>query len=524
MKLRSVFTGEKLGMKASEGMTLQAQTVFGNLSNNEDRSMPGEWAISRRAILSGATMATALGFIPMSRRARAQSNAGGTADEVAFTRDLARFIATTPGDAIPDVYLQYAKIILLDTVGVGVAAMPTPLVTKLIAFADAMGGKEQSSLLAGKKKRSAVQAALINGSAMHTYDFDDTSSRFWGHASASIVPSLLALAELNGGSGRDVLNAYLIGLQASFVVADSVGEAMYDAGIHNTSALGIIASGAACARLLRLDEEGTVRSLAASATQSFGLKRSFGTMCKPFHAGHAAEGAVTSALLARDGFTGASDIFEGPNGLFAVYGGTPDLMSLAALGKEWGVSNVLQKAHAACQWTHSPINAAMDLQKAKDIAYQDIESIDIITSEIALKTADVRVPQTGLQAKFSIPYGVANGLVTGETGLIGYTDDSVKNQDAIALIDKITARTHPKAEKFQAKVTIKTKNGETYSEYADVFAEEPPLEERLATATDKFLDNAKPIIGDKTANAVADLIMRFEEVESAAQLFEVLNA
>jgi hypothetical protein len=92
------------------------------------------------------------------------------------------------------------------------------------------------------------------------------------------------------------------------------------------------------------------------------------------------------------------------------------------------------------------------------------------------------------------------------------------------LIDKITARTHPKAEKFQAKVTIKTKNGETYSEYADVFAEEPPLEERLATATDKFLDNATPIVGDKTANAVADLIMRFEEVESAAQLFEVLNA
>lgn len=484
----------------------------------------GDWSMSRRTVLTGATVASALGVFPIARRARAEKTAVANTPQVPFTKELASFVATTPADAIPEVYLEYAKIIFLDTVGVGIAGMPTPLVQKLVAFADAMGGNEQSSLLVGKEKKTAVQAALINGSAMHTYDFDDTSSRFWGHASASIVPSLMALAELNGGSGREVLNAYLIGLEASFVVADSVGEAMYDAGIHNTSALGIIASGAACARLLGLDQEGIVRALAISATQSFGLKRSFGTMCKPFHAGHAAEGAIMAALLARDGFTGASDIFEGPNGLFAVYGGTADLMALAALGKEWGVANILQKAHAACQWTHSPINAAIELQNVHKIAYQDIEVIEIIASEIALKTADVRVPETGLQAKFSVPYGVANGLVTGETGLAGYTDEAVRNQDAIALIEKITARTHPKAEKFQAKVTITTKNGDNYSEYADVFAEEPPLDERLTTANDKFLDNTAPIIGETTAKSVADLIMRFEEVENAAELFEVLHA
>ena len=124
----------------------------------------------------------------------------------------------------------------------------------------------------------------------------------------------------------------------------------------------------------------------------------------------------------------------------------------------------------------------------------------------------------------SVPYGVANGLVTGKTGLAGYTDEAVKNQDAIALIEKITARTHPKAEKFQAKVTITTKNGEDYSEYADVFAEEPPLNERLTTASEKFLDNTAPIIGETIAKSVADLIMRFEKVENAAELFEVLQA
>ena len=479
--------------------------------------------LSRRTMIKGAALASTLTMLPLSLRAEAQAPPKNVASQVAFTQELARFISETSGDAIPDVYLEYAKLNFLDTVGVGIAGMSTPLVKKLIAFADEMGGNEQSSVLVGDKKRSAAQAALINGSAMHAYDFDDTSSRFWGHASASIVPSLLAVAELEGGSGREILNAYLIGLQASFVVADSVGEVMYDAGIHNTSALGIIASGAACARLLGLDKEGASRALAASATQCFGLKRSFGTMCKPFHAGRAAEGAVMAALLARDGFTGATDIFEGPNGLFAVYGGEADVMSLAALGEEWGVANILQKAHAACQWTHSPINAAMELQKAHNIAHKDIVAIEVVASDIALKTADVRVPKTGLQAKFSVPYGVANGLVTGDTGLAGYTDEAVKNPDALALIEKMTTRAHPKAEKFQAKVSITTKDGETYSQFADVFAEEPMPEDRLKTVVDKFFDNTVPILGEAKAKSASDLILHFEKVDGVSELFDILN-
>lgn len=487
-----------------------------------------EWSMNRRTLLTGAAVASVLGVLPITHRAQAQDTARNTAvpskPQVSFTKELASFVANTRGDAIPDVSLEYAKIILLDTVGVGLASSATPLVEKLIAFAAAMGGNEQSSLFASKEKKSALQAALINGSAIHAFDFDDSSARFLGHPSTSIIPSLMSLAELEGASGREVLNAYLIGLQASFVVADSVGEVMYDAGFHNTSALGIVGAGAACANLLGLDEEATVRALAASATQAFGLKRSFGTMCKPFHAGQAAAGAVTAVLLARDGFTGASDIFEGPNGMFSAFGGTADIMPLTTLGKEWSVEEVVQKAHAACQWTHSPINAALDLQKANNIAYQDIDRIEIIASDIALKSADVRVPLTGLQAKFSVPYGVANGLVTGSTGLAGYTDEAVKNPDALALIERITARPHPKADKFEAKVSITTKSGDTYTEFSDVFAEQPTLDEKRATAMDKFLDNTASILGETKAKDLAELIMRFETVEHAPELFEVLHA
>ena len=212
--------------------------------------------VSRRTVLKAAPVGLAAVWglpgigRPLNAEARTRQSSSPAGSQASFTRELAAFVSSTPGESIPDEYREYAKIIFLDTIGVALAASLAPLVTKLIAFADLMGGNAQSRLLvANESRRSATHAALISGAAAHAFDFDDSSSRFWGHASASLVPSLMAIADMEGSSGLDVLNAYLIGLEAGFVVADSVGEAMYAGGFHNTSSLGVSASGAACARL-----------------------------------------------------------------------------------------------------------------------------------------------------------------------------------------------------------------------------------------------------------------------------------
>ncbi len=440
-----------------------------------------------------------------------------------MTRQLARFVAATDQAAIPDVFYEHAKVALLDWVGVTLASKEEPLVKLLLQFADRTGGNEQSSIVGYGVKKTATQAALINGAASHAMDFDDSMAEFWGHASASLFASLLALGELERKNGRDLLASYLIGLKVGLVIADSVGEEMYAAGFHCTSALGVIASGAACARLLGLDEPQALNALGLAATQSFGLKGSFGTMCKPFHAGRAAEGAVMGVLLAREGFTGADDIFEGPNGLLEAFGGAVNDYAMGSLGRTWGVERLAQKYHASCHWTHGPVEAALAIKAGHDVQAQNITSIQIICSEIALATADVKQPRTGLEGKFSIPYCVANALVTGDTGLAAFTDEAVSTPEITSLIEKTTVRAHPKAENFDSRVIIETSGGDRYVDDANVMEELPELDEKRVRGREKFTEIASPILGARVAETVAEAVLSLETIDDVSELVALVN-
>jgi len=424
-----------------------------------------------------------------------------------ITRELAHFIVTFDEADIPEEVYDHAKLALLDWMGVTVAGSSEPLALKLIEHSEFLGGNEQSSVLGHRMKMSVTQAALINGSSSHAHDFDDSHSVFRGHPSASIFASLFALAELENSNGKDFLTAYVIGLHTALAIAESNGKEIYAKGLHNTSILGIIGSAAAAARLLGLDEEQTLNALGIATTQAFGLKASFGTMSKPFHAGHAAEGAVTAVLLARDGFTGAHNILEGPNGLFEAMGGAVNEQGLENLGKVWGIKQLAVKYHASCHWTHSPIEAALQLQKENSLRHQDIEAIRILVSEIALKTANIQQPETGLQGKFSIPYTAANALVTGSTGIPAFTDDSVKNPEIRALISKTAVRAIKDNIDFAADVTIKTKDGQIYMTEVDVMK--------------KFNEIVIPILGEEKASKFTEAILSLEEKDDINELLDI---
>jgi len=442
-------------------------------------------------------------------------------DEPQMTRELAHFIVTFDESGIPDDIYDHAKLALLDWMAVTVAGSNEPLTQKLIKHSMFLGGNEQSSVLGHRMKMSVTQAALINGSSSHAHDFDDSHSVFRGHPSASIFASLFALAELENTNGKDFLTAYIIGLHTALAIADSNAKEIYMKGLHNTSVLGIIASAAASARLLDLNEEQTLNALGIATTQAFGLKASFGTMSKPFHAGHAAEGAVVAVLLARDGFTGAHDILEGLNGLFEAMGGAVNDQGLENLGKVWGIEQMAVKYHASCHWTHSPIDAVLELQKENSLKYQDIEAIRILVSEIALKTANIQQPETGLQGKFSIPYTAANALVTGETGIQAFTDDAVVNADISDLISNTRVRAIKDNIDFAADVTIKTKDGQIYMTEVDVMAEFPELSEKTLKVKNKFDDIVIPILGEEKAVEFANAILSIEEMDNINELLQI---
>ncbi len=235
-----------------------------------------------------------------------------------MTKILADFIVSKKSTVIPSTAYDHAKVAFMDWLAVTYGGTSDPLVKKLTAHAKTMGGHPQATLIGQDAKMNIGQAALINGACSHALDYDDTLVSFFGHPSVTLFPSLLALAEWKDISGFDFLTAYLIGLQAGCTIGRCAGLDHYMVGWHATSTLGHFASAAACSRLLKLDKMQTAYALGIAGTQSSGMKRVFGTMCKPFHAGNASQAGLMAAMLAQDNFTSAEDILEGPHGFFDI--------------------------------------------------------------------------------------------------------------------------------------------------------------------------------------------------------------
>ncbi|MFO8048212.1 MAG: MmgE/PrpD family protein [Desulfosudaceae bacterium] len=429
-----------------------------------------------------------------------------TTTPMPVTEKIAAFVAETRTADIPVEIYDHARVAFMDWVAVTLSGHDDPLIAKLNKYADTLGGQPQATLIGQGTKKTIADAALINGAASHALDYDDTLVSFLGHPSVTLFPALLALAEWQGKSGRDFLTAYLIGLQAGAAVGACASLDHYLAGWHATSTLGHIAAAAGCARLLGLNQEQTRHALGIGATQSSGLKRVFGTMCKPFHAGRASQSGLMAALLAQDGFTSAADILEGEQGFFQALKGTINNDAIELLGFGWDVVNLSQKYHASCHATHSPLEAALATISKEKLDLDDIAAITVRSSQLALDAAGNPKPRTGLEAKFSIPFCVANALVTGLTGTRAFTDEQVNNPRIQHLMAKITVLPDPEKSGLEATVTIEDTSGRQTENFSDILQEIPPLDLKKARVKEKFIDLCQPLIGEsRTAEAVRDI-------------------
>jgi 2-methylcitrate dehydratase PrpD len=441
------------------------------------------------------------------------------ADDVpGLTRRLANFVATFDRSAIPSQAYEHAKVAFMDWLAVTIGGKDDPLVHKLIGFADRMGGHPQATILGHRCRKCVTQAALINGASSHALDYDDTLAAFFGHPSVTLFPALLALAEWQERSGEDFLTAYLIGLQTGATIGSCAGFAHYMSGWHATATLGHLASAAGCARLLELGRDQTTHALGIAGTQSSGLKRVFGTMCKPFHAGMAAEAGLTAALLAQSGFTSAEDILEGPLGFFQALQGAVNEDAVQRLGREWAVENLAQKYHASCHATHSPLEAALTAVREAQVSLDEITAIRVHSSQLALDAAGKMEPVTGLEGKFSIPYCVANVLLRGTTGNEAFTDERVKEPSVVELMRKVTPILCGDMIALDARVEVETRDGKVYSAYADILQQIPPLETKRERIRAKAMALWEPELGREKATCLAGKIASLERAPNVASL------
>ena len=431
-----------------------------------------------------------------------------------LTKMIARFIVGTNGNDIPPSVFEHAKIVFMDWLAVLLAGKEELLVLKLIRYTDLLGGLEQSTILGHGFKKSVSHAALINGSASHALDYDDTMKTFFGHPSVTIFPGLLAFAEWKEKTGSEFLTAYIVGLKAGACIGSCAGNEHYSTGWHATSTMGRLASAAGCAKLMALNERQAIYALGIAGTQASGLKRVLGTMCKALHAGSASQGGLMAAMLAEDDFTSAEDILEGPQGFFQAFKGKVDERAVGSLGKTWEIESLAQKYHASCHFTHSPIEAVLRIAQQEGLTYQDIKSIRIYCSQMGHDSAGRMEPKTGLEGKFSISYCVANALLRGETGMQAFTEEKVTDIQARKFMERISLFVDPEigAMGLGARTELETNSGESYEAFVDVFEEIPDLETKKEKIKAKFMDICIPLLGEMKTEKIKEEILSLDSI------------
>ena len=317
----------------------------------------------------------------------------------------------------------------------------------------ALAGPDGAADLVGGGRAPAPLAALVNGTAAHALDFDDNFMPGMSHASAVLVPALLALGQ--GVSGADLVTAYLVGLEAQALVGQGVAPEHYVAGWHGTSTIGTVGTAAGCAHLLGLDHAGIAQAMSLAVSMASGMKGQFGTPAKPFHAGMAARNAVEAAFLARAGLTGREDILERSQGFGELMGGgeaahwdipgpdTPHVIATAGL---------LPKIHPCCGSTHNAVDMVLALRRQHGFAARDVAEVVLTVGRANYLNLAYPQPVTAMEARFSMQYCVALALVQDLLSLSDFTPEAVARPHLRALLARISMQVMPLAkEKAEAR-------------------------------------------------------------------------
>jgi 2-methylcitrate dehydratase PrpD len=432
---------------------------------------------------------------------------------------LADFIVKSRWDECPPAAVDAARRAILDCLGVMLAGAIEPPARIVQSVAEAEGGAPLCTVVGTGRRTGAVWAALANGTAAHALDFDDTNFAMMGHPSAPVLAAALAAGELALADGRALVHAFLIGFEVETTVAEVVNPGHYEHGWHATCTLGTLGAAAAAARLLGLDADQTRTALAVAASQSSGLKENFGTMTKPFHAGHGARSGVLAALLAREGWTASHQAIEGPQGFLRVLGvGEPRTERLTTLGAPWKIvtTGVAVKPYPSCACTHSIIDSALELQRAHGIRPEDVAAVTVGVSAQVPRILIHSRPRTGLEAKFSAEFSAAAALAEGRVGLPTFTDEKAHDPAIRALIERVRVVVDPTiptdAERTMwTRLTVRLGDGRQVEIAPRPVPGHPARPVTLAELRAKFSE-------------CAGLVLPADRVDSVREMVETLDA
>jgi 2-methylcitrate dehydratase PrpD len=400
------------------------------------------------------------------------------------TKYVSDFAVNAKYSDVPSDVVELGKKSILDSLGLALAGSRSETAKLILAYVRSLGcSPGKVSVLGTSAKWPLRFAAFANGVAIHVDDFDDTQlavqkDRVYGlltHPSVAVLPAVMGSAELKTTSGQEFIIAYQVGVEVECKITEAISPRSYQDGFHSTGICGVFGSTAGVARLRGYSSDLTTRAFGVAASKSAGLRENFGTMMKPFQAGHAAESGVVAADFAELGWTAATTILEADSGFFHAYGGSyaPDSL-LQKLGGPWtfAAPGVSIKPFPSGSLTHPGMTELLRMIRANNIHADDVVQVEVGANHSNLTTLIRHQPKNGLEAKFSMEYSMAVLLVNGKAGLGEYTDAAV-NQSAVQnMIKRVRFYEDPEAEaagydKMSTIIKIHLKNGNTLRGHAD---------------------------------------------------------
>src|SRR5713101_5766700 len=401
------------------------------------------------------------------------------------TSVLAEFVVKSRWEDCPATAVDAARRAILDCLGVMLAGSTEPAARIVQQIAEAEGGAPLATIVGTRRRTGAVWAALANGTAAHALDFDDTNFAMLGHPSAPVLSGAPAAGAL----------------------------------------------AAAASRLLGLDAAQTRTALAIAATQASGLKENFGTMTKPFHAGHAARSGVLSALLAREGFTASEQAIEGPQGYLAVLGaGKREEGALDRLGAPWKIltTGVAVKPYPSCACTHSIIDSALELQRTLRLAPDDIAQVIIGVNQTVPRILIHSSPKSGLEAKFSGEFSAAAALCDGKVDLHTFQDDKTHDPVIQELMKRTRVVMDPEIpgdleRHMWTRVTLRLRDGREVALGPRPVPGHPSHPLTMDQLREKFSDCARLVLPEDRVGSVRQMVETLDGCPDLRSLTAILG-
>jgi 2-methylcitrate dehydratase PrpD len=395
----------------------------------------------------------------------------------------------------------------------------------MLDFLRAEGSAAQATVIGSGFRTSPQNAALANGFLGHLEDYDDTHTTVI-HPSAPILPAALALSEQRTVSGKELLAAFALGVD----VACRIGLVIYShfregaAHWHITNTCGVLGAAAAAGRLLKLTEQQMVYAFAIAGTQASGLREVFGSMCKPFHAGRAAQNGTVAALLAQRGFTGTDGIFEGERGLVGVMATGHDINEATMdLGRRWELAQTGLKPYACGQANHGFLDAVLALRKKPGVSPQTIKHMQGRVQQFAPALVRRRHPRSGLESKFCYYHSMAAAMIDGQALAAQFTDARATDPAVEALRNRIDFSEDPSLSRRAAVVTLELNDGTTYTETVEHPTGTPGNPMSDAMVQDKFNGLASAALGAEKANKAQRALWDLDKLADVRELMPLLT-